>query len=79
MGRGSGGPWHQSAFAGQSLFDEITSDGVPFPFDALVDKVEKSRLPTSPMRDFGIGAAEPLAAANRCGARFFSFPRVVAA
>ena len=26
---------------GQSLFDEITADGVPFPFDALVGKIEK--------------------------------------
>jgi hypothetical protein len=26
---------------GQSLFDDITADGVPFPFDALVDKIEK--------------------------------------
>ena len=31
------------------------------------------------MHDFGIGAAGALAAANGCGTRFFSFPRVVAA
>ena len=26
---------------GRSLFDEITHDGVPFPFEALVGKIEK--------------------------------------
>ena len=65
---------------GQSLFDDITSDGVPFPFDALIDKVEKkagcrpARCVTSVLVPLGRSLQRAAAAPD-----FFSFPRVVAA
>ena len=65
---------------GQSLFDDITADGVPFPFDALVDKIEKkagcrpARCVTSVLVPLGRSLQRAAAAPD-----FFSFPRVVAA
>ena len=65
---------------GQSLFDEITADGVPFPFDALVGKIEKkagcqpARCVTSVLVPLGRSLQRAAAAPD-----FFSFPRAVAA
>jgi hypothetical protein len=65
---------------GQSLFDDITADGVPFPFDALVNKIEKkagcqpARCVTSVLVPLGRSLQRTAAAPD-----FFSFPRVVAA
>lgn len=65
---------------GRSLFDDITADGVPFPFDALVNKIEKKagcrpvRCVTSVLVPLGRSLQRAAAAPD-----FFSFPRVVAA
>ncbi|MEP6609482.1 MAG: hypothetical protein ABJA83_12490 [Burkholderiaceae bacterium] len=73
-------PGSHRASVGQSLFDEITADGVPFPFDALVRKIERDagcqpgRCVTSVLIPLG-RSLQRLAAAPD----FFLFPRVIAA
>ncbi len=65
---------------GQSLFDQINADGVPFPFEALVRKIETAagcqsgRCMTSVLVPRGRSLQRTAAAPD-----FFSFPRVVAA
>ena len=65
---------------GQSLFDQITAEGVPFPFDALVRKIENSagcqsgKCITSALVPFSRSLQRMAAAPD-----FFSFPRVIAA
>ena len=69
------GPAH-----GQSLFDQINADGVPFPFESLVRKIENAagcRLGscmTSVLVPFSRSLQRTAAAPD-----FFSFPRVIAA
>ena len=65
---------------GQSLFDHITADGVPFPFEALVRKIEAAagcnpgRCVTSVLMPLGRSLQRAAAAPI-----FFRFPRVVVA
>ena len=65
---------------GQSLFDQINTDGLPFPFEALVRKIETAagcksgKCMTSVLVPLS-RSLQRMAAAPE----FFSFPRVVAA
>ncbi len=65
---------------GQSLFDQITTDGVPFPFEALVRKIENAagcqpgKCMTSVLVPLSRSLQRTAAAPD-----FFSFPRVIAA
>jgi hypothetical protein len=65
---------------GQSLFDQINTDGVPFPFEALVRKIEAAagcqsgRCMTSVLVPLSRSLQRMAAAPD-----FFSFPRVIAA
>ena len=65
---------------GRSLFDEITHDGVPFPFEALVGRIEKragcepAGCVTSVLVPLGRSLQRAAAAPD-----FFAFPRVVSA
>ena len=65
---------------GQSLFDQINADGVPFPFEALVRKIESAagcpsgRCMTSVLVPLSRSLQRAAAAPD-----FFSFPRVIAA
>jgi cytochrome c553 len=66
--------------SGQSLFDQINTDGVPFPFEALVRKIESAagcpsgRCMTSVLVPLSRSLQRTAAAPD-----FFSFPRVIAA
>ncbi|MBA3254255.1 MAG: hypothetical protein M3496_14775 [Pseudomonadota bacterium] len=65
---------------GQSLFDQINADGVPFPFEALVRKIENAAgcqsgtCMTSVLVPLSRSLQRTAAAPD-----FFSFPRVIAA
>jgi hypothetical protein len=65
---------------GQSLFDQINADGVPFPFEALVRKIESAAgcksggCMTSVFVPLSRSLQRTAAAPD-----FFSFPRVIAA
>ena len=65
---------------GQSVFDQINADGVPFPFEALVRKIESAagcqsgKCMTSVLVPLSRSLQRTAAAPD-----FFAFPRVVAA
>ena len=65
---------------GQSLFDQINADGVPFPFEMLVRKIEAAAgcKPGACMTSVFVPLSRSL---QRMAAApdFFSFPRVIAA
>lgn len=64
---------------GHSLFDEVIADGVPFPFDALIRKIEArscagTRCTTAVLIPLGRSLQRAAAAPD-----YFAFPRVVVA
>ncbi|MGH6622591.1 MAG: hypothetical protein ACREBN_01400, partial [Burkholderiaceae bacterium] len=64
---------------GRSVFDALTADGVPFPFEALVRKIEarscaEGRCTTAVLVPLGRSLQRASAAPD-----FFAFPRVVVA
>ncbi len=69
-----------STSVGASLFDEITADGVPFPYEALLRKVEQAtgcaprRCATSVLIPLGRSLQRTAAAPE-----YFRYPRVVTA
>src|SRR4029434_4843172 len=73
-------PGSNRAAVGSSLFDEITADGVPFPYEALVRKIERAtgcaprRCTTSVLIPLGRSLQRTTASPE-----FFRYPRVVTA
>lgn len=73
-------PGHDRPAAGVSLFDEIAADGVPFPFEALVRKIERAagcmpgRCTSAVLVPLGRSLQRTAAAPD-----FFRHPRVVLA
>jgi len=73
-------PGANRAGAGLSLFEEITADGVPFPYEALMRKIEQAtgcaprRCTTSVLIPLGRSLQRTAAAPD-----YFRYPRVVTA
>src|SRR4029453_4659933 len=73
-------PGSNRAAGGSALFDEITADGVPFPYEALVRKIERAtgcaprRCTTSVLIPLGRSLQRTTASPE-----FFRYPRVVTA
>ena len=72
------GPSHTGV--GVSLFDEITADGVPFPYEALVRKIEQATgcAPRRCAKSVLIPLARSLQRTT-AAPDFFRYPRVITA